>query len=372
MHPPRFDAAELIRFLVDPSAAESLSPATEGPGVVVLDLAATPAEAARLAEAELLEALPILPCVTIAVGADPDDLAGRALAQICDVQVDSDESLSILLAGFEATPLAALAFAQLLRGAPRASVHAGLVAESFVYSTLQAGPEFAAWRADWEARRGRKGRKGRTVRAGRAGAKRVGALGASPQDAAEPACRLAREGDELSLTLSRPEKHNAFSAAMRDGVAEGLAVALADPGIQEVVLRGEGTSFCSGGDLDEFGSFPDPARAHVIRTTRSPALLLARLASRVRCEVQGACVGAGVELPAFTGRVIASEDAFFQLPEVALGLVPGAGGTVSLPARIGRQRTAWLGLSGRRIDAQTALDWGLVDELRLGQHVTRR
>jgi enoyl-CoA hydratase/carnithine racemase len=61
--------------------------------------------------------------------------------------------------------------------------------------------------------------------------------------------------------------------------------------------------------------------------------------------------------------VIAHEAAFFELPEVALGLVPGAGGTVSLTRRIGRQRTAWLALSGERIDAATALSWGLVDEI---------
>jgi len=116
-----------------------------------------------------------------------------------------------------------------------------------------------------------------------------------------------------------------------------------------------GESFCSGGDLDEFGSLSNPAEAHAIRTTRSPALLAARLAGRLRVEVHGACLGAGIELPAFADRVVAEEGAYFQLPEVALGLVPGAGGTVSLPRRIGRQRTAWFGLSGQR----------------LGQHVER-
>jgi enoyl-CoA hydratase/carnithine racemase len=59
--------------------------------------------------------------------------------------------------------------------------------------------------------------------------------------------------------------------------------------------------------------------------------------------------------------VNAREDAFFELPELALGLVPGSGGSVSLPRRIGRQRTAWLALSGCRIDAATARAWGLVD-----------
>jgi enoyl-CoA hydratase/carnithine racemase len=64
--------------------------------------------------------------------------------------------------------------------------------------------------------------------------------------------------------------------------------------------------------------------------------------------------------------VSAAPDAFFELPELAMGLVPGAGGTASLPRRIGRQRTAWLALSGERIDARTALRWGLVDAIEDG------
>jgi enoyl-CoA hydratase/carnithine racemase len=151
---------------------------------------------------------------------------------------------------------------------------------------------------------------------------------------------------------------------MRDGLVEGLTVALADPSITEVVLRGEGASFCSGGDLDEFGTTPDPATAHAVRTTRHPARALARLAGRLRAEVHGACVGAGVELPAWAGRVVADESAFFELPELSMGLIPGAGGTASLPRRIGRERTGWLALSGERIDVATARRWGLVDEVR--------
>jgi enoyl-CoA hydratase/carnithine racemase len=172
-----------------------------------------------------------------------------------------------------------------------------------------------------------------------------------------------RSEEILHLTLNRPHVHNAFSAGMRDALAEGLTVAVADPGIERIVLDGAGPSFCSGGDLDEFGSFPDPATAHAVRSTRNPARLLSECASRVHTIVHGACIGAGAELPAFTARVVADPGSFFALPELGMGLVPGAGGTVSLPRRIGRQRTAWLALGGERIDAQTALAWGLVDEL---------
>ena len=81
-------------------------------------------------------------------------------------------------------------------------------------------------------------------------------------------------------------------------------------------------------------------------------------------RAHGACVGAGTEITAFAGRVIAAPDAFFALPEVRMGLVPGAGGSVSVPRRIGRWRAAWLMLTGERLTAETALRWGLADEIR--------
>lgn len=73
-------------------------------------------------------------------------------------------------------------------------------------------------------------------------------------------------------------------------------------------------------------------------------------------------MGSGLEMAAFCGWVTARGDAVFGLPELALGLIPGAGGTVSVTRRIGRWRTAYLVLSGHTVDADTALDWGLVDE----------
>jgi enoyl-CoA hydratase/carnithine racemase len=89
------------------------------------------------------------------------------------------------------------------------------------------------------------------------------------------------------------------------------------------------------------------------------------VAGRTTALVHGPCAGSGVELPAFAGRVVAHPDTTFELPELMMGLIPGAGGTVSVPARVGRHRTAWLVLTGRRIDAATARAWGLVDEIAL-------
>ncbi len=91
----------------------------------------------------------------------------------------------------------------------------------------------------------------------------------------------------------------------------------------QVHLWGIGPSFCSGGDLDEFGTAPDPVTAHLVRTSRSPALDLARCGSRVTAHVHGAAVGAGMEWAAFAGTVVARTDATFPPPGAGHGLGPG-------------------------------------------------
>ena len=133
-----------------------------------------------------------------------------------------------------------------------------------------------------------------------------------------------------------------------------------DPSLT-VELSAAGPSFSAGGDLDEFGTAADPALAHVVRVAASAGVALHRVRDRVTARLHGACVGAGIEIPAFAGRVVAVADAYFQLPELGLGLIPGAGGTVSMTRRIGRRRLFWMALTGERIDVATALAWGLID-----------
>ncbi len=280
---------------------------------------------------ELVTSLPIV-VVGIARGAvDP------AWFELCDVVVDeSDESLAAIEQNLETFPIASVSLALLLRSQPGRPVDEGLVAESAVYSVLQAGPEFAAWRAGHPAR----------------------------ADVDEgPRVRLQRDGSTLTVTLTRPDHLNALDAQMRDELIEGFGVAAADAGVTMVELRGEGRAFCAGGDLDEFGSRSDPASAHVIRLQRSVGRSLSHLPTLTVAYVHGACVGSGIELAAFADRVVGAMDTQVALPEIGLGLVPGAGGTVSLTRRIGRLRTAWLAFSGLTIDADTAYDWGLLDHL---------
>jgi enoyl-CoA hydratase/carnithine racemase len=251
--------------------------------------------------------------------------------------VVGEEEVDQLVATVERAPIAARSLALLLRGLPKVDVDTGLAMESAVYSVLQSGPEFDAWR--------------RSSRH-------------DPIVDAESTVVVERSDDAaVVITLNRPARHNAISTRLRDELSEALWVPLADPSIASVRLRGAGRSFCSGGDLGEFGSRRDPAIAHVTRLARSPARLIHRLADRLTVDVHGATMGGGIEMASFAGYVRAHPDTRIALPEIELGLVPGAGGTVGLTRRIGRQRTAALALTGTTIAASVARDWGLVDEI---------
>ncbi len=303
------------------------------------------------------------PCVVIAVRHHGRSV--MAAPDWADIAVDAEDPLlDGVVATIEQAPIASTAVAVLLRGHAQRTIEAGLAAESAVYSVLQAGPEFAAWRAGRASREHDSREHDNRDDDGPTGGQRFDeeavVVGRADSDH-HPAIA------DLTITLNRPSRHNAFDPAMRDGLSEALQLALTDPTVGRVVLRGAGPSFCSGGDLTTFGSFDDPATAHVVRLTRSPARMVAQVTDRFqeRFEVRlhGACMGAGIELAAFARRVVAHPDACISLPEVALGLIPGAGGTVSIPARIGRHRTMLLALCGTAVDASTALGWGLIDEI---------
>lgn len=259
------------------------------------------------------------------------------------VTVDSvQRALDELTERCQTWPQAAAVCDDVLRSLdPDGPTRAGVITESLAYSTLQSGGEFARWLAD---------------------------RGPATAPLLPDPVQAHRDGNTLHVRFNRPQRHNAFSTDARGALLEALEVARLDPSVDEVVLGGNGRSFCSGGDLAEFGTFTDPASAHLARTRHSPALVLAelteRLGRRCRAEVHGQVLGSGLEMAAFCGWVRCHPDAVIGLPELALGLIPGAGGTVSITRRIGRWRTAYLVLSGRTIDAATAQTWGLVDEVR--------
>ena len=249
-----------------------------------------------------------------------------------------EATLGALLAAIAAQPVAAAVAAQVLRASLALTFDQALAMESVAYSMLLASDGFKAWRA------------GRPVR--------------SRLDAGEPRVLIEPDRAMLRLRLNRPEVRNAFDAAMRDALCDALRFAAEHPDQPAVELSGVGPAFSAGGDLDEFGSAGDVGEAHLIRTLRSPAGLLHRLRDRATARLHGACVGAGIEVPAAAGRVTAAAGAFFRLPEVSMGLIPGAGGTASIPRRIGRRRAAYMAISGADIDVNTALAWELIDAVK--------
>jgi enoyl-CoA hydratase/carnithine racemase len=289
--------------------------------------------------------------VVVAVGSPSDDASDDATFTLTEDDCDDRRAITVpsvpdaldeLTERCQRWPQAAAFCDDVLRSIdPAAPTRAGVITESLAYSTLQSGPEFARWLAE----RGP----------------------ATVPDIPDPV-QADRDDSRLHVRFNRPQRHNAFSTDMRAALLEALEVARLDPSITEVVLTGNGPSFCSGGDLAEFGTFADPASAHLARTRYSPALLLdeltARLGRNCRAEVHGKVLGSGLEMAAYCGWVGAHPDTLLGLPELSLGLIPGAGGTVSITRRIGRWRTAYLVLSGRTIDTDTALRWGLVDEVQ--------
>lgn len=325
MRPPEWSGDDLVAALVGPVEPPFLGE------LVVITSPPTASPASRAAATERLAGLPVV--LVAAPGVALDDVADLA-----DLAAVDDDELATIAAAAAGAPLAAVSAAMLLRGSEARTVGESLHVESAVYSALQSGPEHARWRAAHVRRRRA------DDDAGRVGVERDGAV--------------------LRLTLQRPAVRNALDARMRDELVAALAIAEADPSLR-VEIRGDGPTFCAGGDLDEFGTTPDPATGHVVRLSRSVAASLHRLSDRTAVFVHGHSAGSGVELAAFAGRVVANPDATFALPELALGLVPGAGGTVSLPHRIGRHRTAHLLFTGGPIDATTARSRGLVDEIDL-------
>lgn len=258
-------------------------------------------------------------------------IVGCAARSPAEVTVDDPAAgLARIRETVDAAPLAS-SYAALLRQSAALDVPAGLAAESATYSMLLAGAEFLP---------------GETRACAGLSHRRTGR-----------SCTLTRDGDPLLVELDRPQRRNVFDRVMRDAVIGAFDSAVAEPRITEVELHGRGPVFCSGGDLDEFGSASDPVTAHIIRLERNVGAesTPAPTASPPTCMEP---VGAGIELPAFGGRVLAARHTAIALPELRMGLIPCAGGTVS-----GHWRTAYLGLSAAPVDAATGHGWSLVDHL---------
>lgn len=170
----------------------------------------------------------------------------------------------------------------------------------------------------------------------------------------------AHEGVAV-VTLNRPEVHNAVDEAMRVQFAAVMAQVAADPAIGVVIITGAGSrAFSAGMDLREFASVPMSVTARR-RQRRARANPMADFAKPVIAAVNGVAIGFGLELVLQCDIIIAAANATFGLAEVRRGIIPGGGGTQRLARRIGQGRAMEMILTGRTVNAELALQYGLLE-----------
>lgn len=183
--------------------------------------------------------------------------------------------------------------------------------------------------------------------------------------------RIDTEGDIATITLDRPDKSNALDGKGARAVAD--AVAKASENARVIILTGAGRAFCAGGDLKELRAWSDMRYEDVSGVLyRSFQLMIRNIRSSsavVIAAVNGAAVGAGMDLALACDLRVASETARFGQIWVRLGVIPGTGGAWLTQALAGPTKAAELLLTGDLIDAEAALSAGLVNEVVPGDRL---
>jgi 3-hydroxyacyl-CoA dehydrogenase len=167
---------------------------------------------------------------------------------------------------------------------------------------------------------------------------------------------LDRRGRVAVLTVNNPPV-NALSQHVRQGLDEGLKKAIADPAVSAIVITCAGRTFIAGADITEFGKPPVPPSLHTVLD------VIERSAKPVIAAIHGTALGGGLEVTLACHYRVGVKDARFGLPEVKLGILPGAGGTQRLPRVVGVEKALSMMVSGDPIRADEALKHGLIDEI---------
>ena len=167
---------------------------------------------------------------------------------------------------------------------------------------------------------------------------------------------LEKEGGIAVVTLNSPPV-NALSAPVREGIANGIKQAIDDPDVKAIVLICEGKTFIAGADITEFGKAP-----------KGPSLfdaqaMIENAPKPVVAAIHGTALGGGLEVALTCHYRVAVPSAKCGLPEVNLGLLPGAGGTQRLPRIVGPEKALEMVTTGQHVGAKKCLEMGLVDEL---------
>ena len=182
--------------------------------------------------------------------------------------------------------------------------------------------------------------------------------------ASETTVLYTKVGPVAYVSLNRPDVINAYNVRMRDELYLTLEALRDDDEVRVGIISGEGErGFCAGADLTEFGTAPSVAVARDVRWERDIWGLFLSIRKPLIAAIHGYAIGSGVEIACLCDIRIAAENATFSMPEVALGMVPAAGGTQTLPRAVGMSRAMDMVLTNRRLDAAEARRIGLVHEV---------
>jgi enoyl-CoA hydratase/carnithine racemase len=171
------------------------------------------------------------------------------------------------------------------------------------------------------------------------------------------------EGGVSWLTLNRPRQFNALSGALLAALEGSLEAIAADESVRVVIVTGAGSAFCAGHDLKEMRALPSQAEVDALFARCSAVMQrLVALPQPVIAAVNGLATAAGCQLVAQCDLAVASRDARFAVSGINLGLFCSTP-AVALSRNLGRKRAAEMLFTGDFIDAETALDWGLVNRV---------
>lgn len=170
-------------------------------------------------------------------------------------------------------------------------------------------------------------------------------------------------GTVRTVTIDRPTNRNAIDPELLAELLRGFEDLARDPAVRAVVLAGAGGTFCAGADIKAMRSLDDGAVASFLSGGQRLTRLIAELPVPVIAAIEGFALGGGLELALACDLRVAASSAILGLPEVAVGAIPGWGGTQRLVRLVGLGSTFELVLTGRRIPADEALRLGMINEV---------
>jgi methylglutaconyl-CoA hydratase len=177
---------------------------------------------------------------------------------------------------------------------------------------------------------------------------------------------VEREGPLAIWTLNRADRRNALSRQLVREIGRLARECAVDPTLRAVIVTGAGGHFCAGADLKERQGMSEDDVRDLLSLYRVCFGALDRMPVPCVAAIDGVALGGGLELALACDFRVASSQAILGLPETALGIIPGAGGTQRLPREIGAARAREMILLARRLDAAEALSWGLVSRVGEG------